>query len=101
MLLENVCELGTFEAREGDDVPAAKVPLGPDTRRRDCYQPVVRRLQFSQATVRVAEVGTGTPLLLINGIGATLDTWRPLGRRLCEHHRLILFDAPGTGAAAE
>jgi poly(3-hydroxyoctanoate) depolymerase len=82
-------------------VSAAKARLGTDTPRPDRYQPVVRRLRLSRATVRVAEVGTGTPLLLINGIGATLDTWRPLGKRLSDRHRLILFDAPGTGASAE
>jgi poly(3-hydroxyoctanoate) depolymerase len=82
-------------------VPAAKAPLGTDTPCPDRYQPVVRRLRLSRATVRVAEVGTGTPLLLINGIGAGLDTWHPLGKRLYDRHRLILFDAPGAGASTE
>jgi poly(3-hydroxyoctanoate) depolymerase len=82
-------------------VPAAKVSLGTDTPRPDRYQPVARRLRLSRATVRVAEIGTGTPLLLINGIGAGLDTWRHLGRRLYDRHRLIMFDAPGSGASGE
>jgi poly(3-hydroxyoctanoate) depolymerase len=81
-------------------VPAAKAPLGTDTPHPDRYQPVVRRLRLSRATVAVAEVGAGPPLLLINGIGAGMNTWRPLGRRLYDRHRLILFDAPGSGSSA-
>jgi poly(3-hydroxyoctanoate) depolymerase len=82
-------------------VPAAKAPPGTDTPRPDRYQPVVRRLRLSRATVGVAEVGTGPPLLLVNGIGAGLNTWRPLARRLYDRRRLILFDAPGSGSSAE
>jgi poly(3-hydroxyalkanoate) depolymerase len=70
-----------------------------DKPRPDCYQPLMRRLALSRATMRVAEVGTGSPLLLINGIGASLDTWRPIAKRLCDRHRLILFDAPGSGTS--
>lgn len=47
--------------------------------------------------LRVAHRGEGgTPLLLINGIGAHLDMWGPLERELNGRH-LIAFDPPGTG----
>jgi poly(3-hydroxyalkanoate) depolymerase len=63
------------------------------------YHPRVRAIDTSAGRVRVAEIGTGPPLLLINGIGASLEMWRPLARRLSETHRLILFDVPGTGGS--
>ncbi|HEU5266021.1 MAG TPA: alpha/beta fold hydrolase [Jatrophihabitans sp.] len=63
------------------------------------YQPRVRAVDTSAGRVRVAEVGTGQPLLLINGIGASLEMWRPLARRLSDARRLILFDVPGTGGS--
>lgn len=68
---------------------------GPDT-----YQPRPRMVELGKASLRVAEVGSGPPLLLINGIGANLTMWAPLARQLFEHRRLIMFDAPGTGGSS-
>jgi poly(3-hydroxyoctanoate) depolymerase len=65
----------------------------------DTYRPRVRSVPLSVGRVRVAEVGAGPPLLLINGIGASLEMWRPLARRLADSRRLILFDVPGTGGS--
>ncbi len=61
------------------------------------YQPLVHSVQLPTTTVRVAEIGTGSPLLLVNGIGASLETWRPLAERLAMGRRVIMFDAPGAG----
>jgi poly(3-hydroxyalkanoate) depolymerase len=36
------------------------------------------------------------PLLLVNGIGATLEMWKPLRQQLSAR-RIIAFDMPGTG----
>ena len=65
----------------------------------DDYRPRVRSIVLPAGRVKVAEVGSGPPLLLINGIGASLEAWRPLARRLCVNRRLILFDVPGTGGS--
>ncbi len=46
--------------------------------------------------LRVVRTGTGTPLLLINGLGAPLEMWDPLVRRL-RGHEVIAFDLPGVG----
>ena len=46
--------------------------------------------------LRVARQGSGAPLLLINGIGAPLEMWRPLARRL-PGRELVMFDLPGSG----
>ncbi|WP_019874292.1 alpha/beta fold hydrolase [Sporichthya polymorpha] len=42
--------------------------------------------------------GTGTPLLLVNGLGGHVRMWDPLRRHLTGL-RTIAFDAPGTGGS--
>lgn len=55
------------------------------------------KLRVGDVDLRVAHRGEGgTPLLLLNGIGAHIDMWGPLERRL-GGRELIAFDAPGTG----
>jgi poly(3-hydroxyalkanoate) depolymerase len=55
------------------------------------------KLRVGGEALRVAERGDGgTPLLLINGIGAHLDMWAPF-ERLLGARRLIAFDLPGCG----
>jgi pimeloyl-ACP methyl ester carboxylesterase len=46
--------------------------------------------------LRVARQGAGRSLLLITGIGASLEMWAPFAR-LVTDRELIAFDAPGTG----
>jgi pimeloyl-ACP methyl ester carboxylesterase len=46
--------------------------------------------------LRVAEAGSGPPLLLLMGIGGNLEMWGPIADRV-RGRRLIAFDAPGTG----
>jgi len=41
--------------------------------------------------------GTGYPLLMINGLGASVEMWSPFWKRLAEHYRVILFDNRGVG----
>jgi len=55
-------------------------------------------------TVHVGEVdlyyeihGEGSPLLMINGLGASVETWSPFWMRLAEHFRVVLFDNRGVG----
>lgn len=48
--------------------------------------------------VRVREVGSGKPLVLIAGIGGNLDMWDPLRQEL-PGRRIIMFDVPGTGGS--
>src|SRR5271170_1792094 len=67
----------------------------------ECYQPRARNVALTSATLRIAEVGSGQPLLLVNGIGAGFQTWEPFARRLSQSRRLIMFDAPGAGGSRE
>lgn len=48
-------------------------------------------------TLHFETKGTGPPLLMCNGLGASIDTWGTFGDLLAEHHTLIMFDAPGCG----
>jgi poly(3-hydroxyoctanoate) depolymerase len=48
----------------------------------------------------VRELGTGHPLLLINGLGGHADMWGAAEERLAETSRTIVFDAPGTGRSS-
>jgi poly(3-hydroxyalkanoate) depolymerase len=66
---------------------------------REHYQERARDVALTNATLRVAEAGSGQPLLLVNGIGAGFQTWRPFARRLSQGRRLIMFDAPGVGGS--
>ena len=43
--------------------------------------------------------GTGSPLLLCNGIGMRLEAWRPFVDALDPAIEVIRFDAPGTGGS--
>ncbi|MGB8880305.1 MAG: alpha/beta hydrolase, partial [Solirubrobacteraceae bacterium] len=46
--------------------------------------------------LRIVRQGSGPPLLLINGLGATLEMWRPLVSGLGDRE-VIAFDLPGAG----
>ena len=48
------------------------------------------------ATIRVSIAGEGPPLLLLPGIGSSVETWRPLRERL-DGWTTIAFDPPGIG----
>jgi poly(3-hydroxyalkanoate) depolymerase len=49
--------------------------------------------------LRVHRSGEGPPLLLINGIGASLEMWRPVLGHL-PGREIIAFDLPGAGRSA-
>jgi poly(3-hydroxyalkanoate) depolymerase len=46
--------------------------------------------------LRVVTQGSGSPLLLITGLGANIEMWRPL-MRLLVGRQVIAFDPPGAG----
>jgi poly(3-hydroxyoctanoate) depolymerase len=76
---------------------------GTDDRKRSEPWPEARvdfLATVAAPSVRVARVGEGEPLLLINGLGANLEMWQPLVRELAGARELIAFDLPGTGRSA-
>jgi pimeloyl-ACP methyl ester carboxylesterase len=53
----------------------------------------------SDGLVGFREVGSGSPLLLITGFGATMDNWAPsFVNDLARQHRVIVFDNAGVGS---
>lgn len=61
----------------------------------------VQTAHTSLGAVAYREIGTGSPLLLITGYAATMDSWDPrLVNALAQRHRVITFDNAGIGASA-
>jgi poly(3-hydroxyoctanoate) depolymerase len=61
--------------------------------------PDERDVSVDGVRLHVRISGSGPPVLLINGIGAHCAMWACLEEQL-RGHRLIAFDAPGTGRSA-
>lgn len=60
----------------------------------------VRFVEVDGTRIRVSERGEGRPLLLVMGIGGSLDMWEPLERALVPlGFRTITFDLPGSGGS--
>lgn len=55
-----------------------------------------RKIRFEDSSVYIRAVGTGPPVLLINGLGAHTAMWQTLEYAL-DGFRLIEFDLPGAG----
>lgn len=61
-------------------------------------QPRIRFVDVDDVRLRVSVRGKGSPVLIITGIGASLDLAAPFERALCQHgFEVISFDAPGVG----
>ncbi len=58
------------------------------------------RVGRQRLRVMVEQRGAGRPLLLVNGIGATGDLFRPFRQHLTDRET-IAFDAPGVGGSPE
>jgi poly(3-hydroxyoctanoate) depolymerase len=58
-----------------------------------------RRLRIAGVRLHVREVGSGPPVLLVNGLGTHTAMWAPLEGAL-DGLRLVEFDAPGTGRSS-
>ncbi|GAB3674970.1 alpha/beta fold hydrolase [Salinisphaera aquimarina] len=60
----------------------------------------LRELVVRGARVRLSVQGEGEPLLLIMGIGASLDMWAPFEQAMVARgYQVIAFDLPGAGAS--
>jgi pimeloyl-ACP methyl ester carboxylesterase len=65
-------------------------------------EPTERLVEVSSpaARLRVVEVGSGPPVLLVPGTGGTGPYWGPLVRELRKHFRCVMLDRPGWGLSA-
>ena len=58
------------------------------------------RVRANGVELRVEELGEGPPLLLIMGLGASLETWVAQRDAFAARRRVILFDNRGAGESA-
>ena len=56
-----------------------------------------RTVRVAGTTVRIRELGSGDPVLLLHGFADSLDTWRHTVPALARSHRVIAVDLPGFG----
>jgi pimeloyl-ACP methyl ester carboxylesterase len=59
-----------------------------------------RELEWRGTRLRYALGGDGPPLVLVHGLGGTIENWRALAPPLAERHRVLVPDLPGHGRSA-
>jgi pimeloyl-ACP methyl ester carboxylesterase len=58
----------------------------------------VKTIDVNGVTLAYREIGSGYPLLMINGFASTMDTWNPpVLAMLAAHFQVVIFDNRGTG----
>jgi pimeloyl-ACP methyl ester carboxylesterase len=56
-----------------------------------------RELEWGGARLCYAVRGSGSPLVLVHGLGGTVENWRALAPALAARHRVLVPDLPGHG----
>jgi pimeloyl-ACP methyl ester carboxylesterase len=59
-----------------------------------------RELEWRGTRLRYAVGGDGPPVVLVHGLGGTIENWRGLGPPLAARHRVVVPDLPGHGRSA-
>jgi len=59
-----------------------------------------RELEWRGTRLRYAVGGQGTPLVLVHGLGGTIQNWCALAPPLAARHRVLVPDLPGHGGSA-
>ena len=58
----------------------------------------VKTVPVDDVTLAYKEFGSGFPIVFINGLGATMDTWNPpVLKKISQKFRVIVFDNRNTG----
>jgi len=59
-----------------------------------------RELAWGGTRLRYAVGGDGPPVVLVHGLGGTIENWRALAPTLSVRHRVLVPDLPGHGGSA-
>lgn len=59
-----------------------------------------RQFEWGRTRLHYAVGGTGPPLVLVHGLGGTIENWRALAPVLAARHRVLVPDLPGHGHSA-
>jgi pimeloyl-ACP methyl ester carboxylesterase len=59
-----------------------------------------RELDWHATPLRYVVAGDGPPVVLVHGLGGTIENWRGLAPPLAADHRVVVPDLPGHGGSA-
>jgi pimeloyl-ACP methyl ester carboxylesterase len=59
-----------------------------------------RELDWRGTRLRYAVGGDGSPVVLVHGLGGTIENWRGLAPALAARHRVLVPDLPGHGRSS-
>ncbi|HEU5214586.1 MAG TPA: alpha/beta fold hydrolase [Gaiellaceae bacterium] len=59
-----------------------------------------REVEWGGARLRYAVGGEGPPLVLVHGLGGTIENWLALAPELAARHRVLVPDLPGHGRSS-
>lgn len=62
--------------------------------------PAIISVNGRKTRVRIEGDAANPPVLLLHGVGCTLEDWAPQYPLLSAHHRVIAVDMPGSGFSA-
>jgi pimeloyl-ACP methyl ester carboxylesterase len=85
-------------------LPAARVSAAVATRQVAAGKFATAADQLFTAdgvTLRYREIGTGSPVVLIHGYSASLESLTPLADALASSHRVVAFDVRGFGKSSK
>ena len=89
----------TLPALRKHPLPKEYASVGTDCKHRlDGFDE--RELEWRGTRLRYAVGGAGPPLVLVHGLGGTIENWRALAPPLAARHRVIVPDLPGHGRSA-
>ena len=64
--------------------------------------PVLKTINLGKSQkISYREAGSGTPLIILHGLGGRSESWLPQYNNLSESYRVIGWDAPGYGESSE
>jgi pimeloyl-ACP methyl ester carboxylesterase len=76
-------------------------PRAPAVRPLDVIDTATKIANTAAGAVGYREVGTGSPILLIMGLGGSIDDWQPaFVASLATGHKVVMFDNAGVGRTA-